>query len=285
MEMLISSLILGISYGFILFLLGTGLSITMGLMKIVNLAHGAVFMVGTYVGVSSARYTGNFLLGVLAGGVVAALLGIFMELGFLRRLYKRNMDQALLTIGFVYVLMNIVQWIWGPLPQSGIVPDVLGGSIPIANMKIPVFRLATIIIGLAAAVLLWLFQEKTRIGAIIRAGMDNQEMTRGLGIRLPVIFTGVFAFGAFIAGCCGLFGAQSLGISLDLGWDVLLLSMMVVVIGGTGSIQGALVGGLIIGLTETLGKMFFPDLAYFTMYALLIIVLIFRPTGLVGRTI
>ena len=285
MEILITSFIIGISYGFILFLLGTGLSLTMGLMKIVNLAHGAIFMVGAYVGLTAARYTGNFLLGLLAGGIASGLLGMVMEVGFLRRLYKRNMDQALLTIGFVYVLINLVQWIWGPLPQSSLVPTALSSSIPIANLKIPVFRLVTIGVGLAAAAGLWFFQEKTRIGAIIRAGMDTQEMTRGLGIRLPVIFTSVFAFGAWVAGCCGLFGAQSLGISLDIGWDVLLLSMMVVVIGGTGSIQGALAGGLLIGLAETYGKVFFPDVAYFTMYALLIIVLLVRPSGLLGRRI
>ena len=285
MEILITSFIIGISYGFILFLLGTGLSLTMGLMKIVNLAHGAIYMVGAYVGLTAARYTRNFLLGMFAGGIASGLLGMLMEVGFLRRLYKRNMDQALLTIGFVYVLINLVQWIWGPLPQSSLVPKALSSSIPIANLKIPVFRLVTIGVGLAAAAGLWFFQEKTRIGAIIRAGMDNQEMTRGLGIRLPVIFTSVFAFGAWVAGCCGLFGAQSLGISLDIGWDVLLLSMMVVVIGGTGSIQGALAGGLLIGLAETYGKVFFPDVAYFTMYALLIIVLLVRPSGLLGRRI
>jgi branched-chain amino acid transport system permease protein len=285
MEILITSFIIGISYGFILFLLGTGLSLTMGLMKIVNLAHGAIFMVGAYVGLTAARYTQNFLLGVFAGGIASGLVGMLMEVGFLRRLYKRNMDQALLTIGFVYVLINLVQWIWGPLPQSSLVPLALSSSIPIANLKIPVFRLVTIGVGLVAAAGLWFFQEKTRIGAIIRAGMDNQEMTRGLGIRLPVIFTSVFAFGAFVAGFCGLFGAQSLGISLDIGWDVLLLSMMVVVIGGTGSIQGALAGGLLIGLAETYGKVFFPDVAYFTMYALLIIVLLVRPSGLLGRRI
>jgi branched-chain amino acid transport system permease protein len=283
MEILLPSFVIGISYGFILFLLGTGLSLTMGLMKIVNLAHGAIYMVGAYVGLTAARFTQNFLIGVLAGGISAGLLGMFMEVGFLRRLYKRNMDQALLTIGFVYVLINTVQWIWGPLPQIKYIPSALSNSIPIADMKIPVFRIVIIGVGIVAAVGLWLFQEKTRIGAIIRAGMDNQEMTRGLGIRLPLVFTGVFAFGAFVAGFCSLFGSQSLGVSLDLGWDVLLLSMMVVVIGGTGSIQGALVGGLLIGLTETFGKVFFPDLAYFTMYALLIVVLLVRPSGLLGR--
>jgi len=283
MEMIVSACVIGISYGCILFLLGTGLSLTLGLMKIVNLAHGAIYMVGAYVGITAAVYTQSFVIGVLAGGVAAGLLGMLMEMGFLRRLYKRNMDQALLTIGFVYVLINLVQWIWGPLPQPNFVPAILSGSIPIANLKIPVFRVVTIGVGIVAAIALYLFQEKTRIGAIIRAGMDNQEMTRGLGIPLPIIFTGVFAFGAFVAGCCGLFGAQSLGISLDIGWDVLLLSMMVVVIGGTGTIEGALVGGLLIGLTETFGKVFFPDLAYFSMYALLIIVLLVRPSGLIGR--
>ena len=124
MEIVLSSFILGISFGSILFLLGTGLSLTMGLMKIVNLAHGAIYMVGAYVGLTVARQTQNFLLGVLAGGLASGLLGMLMEVGFLRRLYKRNMDQALLTIGFVYVLVNIVQWIWGPLPQSYFVPEV-----------------------------------------------------------------------------------------------------------------------------------------------------------------
>ena len=285
MEVTVSALVIGISYGFILFLLGTGLSLTLGLMKIVNLAHGAIYMVGAYVGITAATYFNSFLLGILAGGVASGLLGMVMEVGFLRRLYKRNMDQALLTIGFVYVLVNVVQWIWGPLPQPNFVPAALSGSIPIGNLKIPVFRLVTIAVGVVAAVGLWLFQEKTRIGAIIRAGMDNQEMTRGLGISLPIIFTGVFAFGAFVAGFCGLFGAQSLGISLDIGWDVLLLSMMVVVIGGTGTIEGALVGGLSIGLVETFGKVWFPDVAYFTMYALLILVLLFRPSGLLGRRV
>jgi branched-chain amino acid transport system permease protein len=282
-DLVLSSFIIGISFGFILFLVGTGLSLTMGLMKIVNLAHGAVYMVGAYVGATTGLATHNFLIGILAGGIAAALMGIIMEVGFLKRLYKRSMDQALLTIGFVYILINLVQWIWGPLPQSTYIPEALSVSLPMAGTKIPLFRLATIGVGIVAAIMLWLFQEKTRIGAIIRAGMDNQEMTRGLGIKLPVVFTGVFAFGAFVAGFCGLFGAQSLGVSLDVGWDVLLLSTAVVMIGGTGSIEGALLGGLLIGLTDTYGKVFFPEIGYFTMYTLLIIVLIIKPTGLLGR--
>ena len=152
------------------------------------------------------------------------------------------------------------------------------------RISLPVFRLVIIGFGMLAAIGLWFFQEKTRFGAIIRAGMDNNEMTMGLGINLQVVFTGVFALGSFIAGFCGLFGASSLGINLDIGWSALTLSMIVVIVGGAGSIQGALAGGLIIGIIDALGKAFFPELAYFTIYGVFIIILLFRPNGLLGRT-
>ena len=292
MDVLPALFLIGISFGFILFLLATGLTLTMGLMRIVNLAHGALYMVGGYAGLSVARLTEDlvgrdlaFLLGILAGGLCAGLLGLIMETGFLRRLYKRELDQVLLTIGFIYILTNLTQWIWGPVPEYGYVPSILSGSIPVSGITLPVSRLAIIGFGLVAAAGLWLFQEKTRVGAIIRAGMDNKEMTMGLGINLKLIFTGVFAFGAFVAGFCGLIGSPLLGVNLGLGWDVLLLAMIVVIIGGTGSVQGALVGGIVIGLVDAFGSAFFPQLAYFTMYLVLIIILLFRPSGLMGRAI
>lgn len=285
MDVLLANFLIGISFGFILFLLGTGLSLTMGLMRIVNLAHGALYMIGGYFGLAVAKLTGNFVLGVLGGGICAGLLGLIMETGFLRRLYRRELDQVLLTIGFIYILTNVAQWVWGAVPRSGIIPSLLAGSIPVGGITLPIFRLAIIALGLVAAAGLWLFQEKTRVGAIIRAGMDNKEMTMGLGINLKVIFTGVFALGAFVAGFCGLLGAPLLGINLGIGWDALLLAMIVVIVGGAGSVQGALVGGLVIGLVDAYGKAFFPELAYFTMYLVLIIILLFRPSGLMGRAI
>ena len=284
-DVFLAIFLIGISFGSVLFLLGTGLSLTMGLMRIVNLAHGALYMFGGYVGVWVAKFTGSFVLGILAGGMSAGLIGLMMETGFLRRLYKRDQDQVLLTIGLIYILTNIAQWIWGPHPRGGFTPSILSGSIPMGNIRLPVFKLAIIGFGLAAAAGLWLFQEKTRVGAIIRAGMDNREMAMGLGINLKVIFTGVFALGAFAAGFCGLFGAPYIGINLAVGWDALLLAMIVVIVGGTGSVQGALVGGLVIGLVDAYGKAFFPELAYFTMYLVLIIILLFRPSGLMGRAI
>jgi len=283
MDTVLINFVLGVSFGFVLFLLGTGLSLTLGLMRIINLSHGALYMVGAYVGLTAAKFTDNFLCGVFAGGIAAGLIGMLQEVGFLRRLYKRPSDQVLLTIGSVYVLVNLVQWIWGPIPQAAFIPPILSGAIPMGRINLPVFRIAIIAFGLLAAAGLWFFQEKTRFGAIIRAGMDNKEMTTGLGINLKVVFTGVFALGSFIAGFCGLFGASSLGINLDIGWSALSLSMIVVIIGGTGSIQGALVGGLIIGIVDAYGKAFFPELAYFTIYLVFIIVLLFRPNGLLGR--
>jgi branched-chain amino acid transport system permease protein len=282
-DVIIANFLNGITYGFILFLLGTGLSLTMGLMRIVNLAHGALYMIGAYVGVTVAELTGNFLIGILAGGISAGLIGLIIETCFLRRLYHWELDQVLLTIGFVYILTNVAQWIWGPIPKSGITPSILAGAIPVGNVTIPIFRLMIIVFGLGAAIILWLFQEKTRTGAIIRAGMDNREIAMGLGINLKVIFTGVFTLGAFIAGFCGLIGAQLLGINLSIGWDTLVLAMIVVIVGGTGSIQGALAGGLVIGLVDAYGKVFFPSIASLTIYLVLIIILLFRPSGLLGR--
>lgn len=292
MDVLLANFLIGISFGFILFLLGTGLSLTMGLMRIVNLAHGALYMVGGYTGLYVAGFTEHlvgrnlsFVLGLLAGGICAGVLGLIMETGFLRRLYKRDLDQVLLTIGFIYILTNLVHWVWGPVPLSGVIPSILSGSIPVGKINLPAFRLAIIAFGIVAAIVLWLFQEKTRVGAIIRAGMDNKEMTMGLGINLKVIFSGVFALGAFVAGFCGLIGAPLLGIHLGIGWDALLFAMIVVIVGGTGSVQGALTGGIVIGLVDAYGKAFFPELAYFTIYLVLITILLFRPSGLMGRAI
>ena len=283
MDILLSVFVIGISFGLILFLLATGLSLTMGLMRIVNMAHGALYMVGGYVGLAAAKYTHNFLIGLLAGAVCAGLIGLLLEVGFLRRLYKQETSQVLLTIGFVYILMNLAQWIWGTYPAGSIVPNILSGSVPVGNIDLPVFRLFIIGFGLVMAVLLWLFQDKTKIGAMVRAGMDNREIAGALGINLKVIFTGIFALGSLVAGLCGLIGGYLTGINLGLAWEALLLSLIVVVIGGTGSIQGALLGGILIGLLNSFGIAYFPQAAYYIVYGTLIVILLVRPSGLLGR--
>jgi branched-chain amino acid transport system permease protein len=283
MDTVLSVFVIGISFGLILFLLAAGLSLTMGLMRIVNMAHGALYMFGGYVGLAVAKYTNNFLIGLLAGAVCAGVIGLLLEVGFLRRLYKQETSQVLLTIGFVYILMNVAQWIWGTYPSGSIVPSFLMGSVHVGSVDLPIFRLFIIGFGLVMAVLLWLFQDKTKIGAMVRAGMDNREIAGALGINLKVIFTAIFTLGSLIAGLCGLIGGYLTGINLGLGWEALLLSLIVVVIGGTGSIQGALLGGILIGLLNSFGIAYFPQVASYIVYGALIIVLLVRPAGLLGR--
>lgn len=286
MEFFVSNLVNGISFGMILFLIAAGLSIVMGLMGITNLAHGALYMVGAYVGWTIAvQLKMDFWLAVFAGGISGALVGILIYRLFLRRLYKQPNEQVLLTFGFVYILSNIVIWVWQGHRRLQFTAPYLFGSVDIGGMPFAKDRLAIIGIGVLVAVVLWYLQSRTRIGAIIRAGMDNKEITMGLGINLELISALVFFLSAFIAGFAGVVGAQLLGAYSWLGTDILLYALIVVVVGGLGSVQGALLGGLVIGLVDTFGKALFPELAMFTIYFAMIAILLIKPSGLLGRKI
>jgi len=285
MDDVLSVFLIGISFGLVLFLLAAGMTLTMGLMRIVNMAHGALYMFAAYLGTWVVAQTGSFVLGVVAGAVSAGVLGVLIEMGFLRRLYKQPTDQVLLTIGLIYVFTNVAQWLWGAFPLSSPVPAALSGSVPVGSVELPVFRLFIIGFGLLMAVLLWLFQDKTKVGARVRAGMDSREVAGSLGINLKLLFTGIFALGSLVAGLAGLFGGSLTGINLGIGWEALLFSLIVVVIGGTGSIQGALLGGVLIGLLHSFGTAYFPQYSYYIIYVALIVILIIRPAGLLGRKI
>lgn len=276
----------GISYGMVLFLISIGLSMFIGLMGVVNLAHGAVFVVGGYIGITVAEWTGNFLLGVLTGALSSGIIGLVMERGFLRFLAKQFLEQVLITLGFVYVLINANDWIWGPTAKGAFVPPFLAGSIYIGESRFPVHRLAITIIGALICLALWWFQERTRIGSIIRAGMDNAEMTSGLGINLKPINIGVFFFGSSLAGLAAIIGGPLLGsISTIAVWDILWLALAVCIVGGMGSVQGAVAGALLIGIFDAFGRAYFAGFAMFTPYIVMVIVLVIRPSGLMGRKI
>lgn len=286
MSMLVLNLLNGISFGMVLFLLASGLSLVLGIMGILNIAHGTLFMVGAYVGWTITVQKGlNFWLAVLAGGAVAGAIGLILERGFLRHLYKQLNDQALLTFGFLYILTNLTQWIWGAEAKVPFTMPFLSGSFRLMEGSYPIARVSIIIIGLISAIGLWLLQYKTRAGAIVRAGMDNKEMTMGLGINLGRVSTILFSVGSFIAGAAGVIGAQLLGVNLALGTDILLLSLGVVIVGGMGSVQGALVGGVLIGVIDAFGKALFPQLSMFMIYLVMIVVLLVRPSGLLGRRV
>lgn len=276
----------GIAFGTVLFLVASGLSIVLGVMGILNLAHGAIYMVGAYVGWTVAiQYKLNFGLAILAAGFSAGMLGLILQLGFLRHLHKRFNEQVLLTIGFIYILTNMSLWVWGGNARAIYTAPVLQSSLPILSWSYPTARIAIIFIGVALVVGLWWLQEKTRVGAIVRAGMDNKEMTLGLGINYGLVSTAVFCLGGFVAGFAGVVGAEFLGAYLDLSTDVLLFALAVVVVGGMGSIQGALMGGLLIGLVDTFSKVLFPEIAMFAPYIAMIVILLARPSGLLGRRI
>ena len=273
----------GLSFGFLLFLLGSGLSLMFGLMEIVNLSHGSYFMLGAYIGISVSRWSGSFWLGAALAGLLMGLVGGFTERLLLRRLHLRALDQVLLTFGFVYIFMDLSKWLWGGDPLSLAKPTLLKGSIDILGDSFPIYRLAIIIIGLSIAVLLWLFQEKTLVGAIVRAGVDDREMVTVLGININLIFTGVFSLGAFMAGFGGVIGGALLGAYQGMDLEVLILALVVVVVGGLGSLKGALLGSLLIGMLDNFGKTFFPDFAMVTIFLAMAVILLLKPSGLLGR--
>jgi branched-chain amino acid transport system permease protein len=284
MEQFIINLLNGLSYGMVLFMIASGMSVVMGAMNIINLAHGVLYMIGGYVGWTIAvKFGAPFVLGLLAGGLAAGFTGLMLERGFLRYLYKQPNEQVLLTFGFVYILTNLSLWVWGGWPRMPFTAKFLSGSFEILGRAYPKARMATIIIGLVMAIVLWWLQDKTRVGAMVRAGMDNKEMTMGLGINLERLFALVFFVASCIAGVAGVLGAQLLGVYNALGLEILLLALIVIIVGGVGSVQGALLGGILIGVIDAFGRALFPKFAMFTMYFTMIIILLVRPSGLLGR--
>jgi branched-chain amino acid transport system permease protein len=286
MDVVLLNLFNGISYGMVLFLAGSGMSLVMGVMGITNLAHGALYMVGGYIGWTIAIHYGlNFWLGVFLGGVVSGLVGLLIERGFLRHLYKQANEQVLLTFGFVYILTNLCIWIWGGRYRMQFTAPALSGVQDILGRPYSVARMVIILVGLIVAIVLWWLQDRTRAGAIVRAGMDDKEMTMGLGINLERVSMFIFFLAAFIAGVAGVIGAQLMGVNSMLGLDILLVALVVVIVGGMGSVQGSLLGGIVIGLIDTFGKSLFPQLAMFTMYFAMIVILLIKPSGLLGRRV
>ena len=273
----------GISYGLLLFLLAAGLSLIFGLMGIINMAHGSYYMLGAYIGISVIRLTGSFVLAVILAAATVGVLGIVMERLFLSRLYGRGLDQVLLTFGFSYIFMDVAKSLWGKSPLSSPKPHLLEGSFAIMNEAFPIYRIAIIIIGIFVALALWLFLERTRTGVIIRAGVDDREMVSGIGINIKLYFMLVFALGAFIAAFGGVIGAPIIGAYPGSDTDVLILALAVVVVGGLGTLKGAFWGSLLVGFTETLGKAVFPDYAIFFTYIIMVLILVFKPSGLLGK--
>jgi branched-chain amino acid transport system permease protein len=273
----------GVSYGALLFLLAAGLSLIFGVMRIVNLAHGSYFMLGGYVGLSVVWRTGSFLLALAAGALAIALIGVGMERIFLRTLAGQTLGQVLMTIGFALIFQDLALLIWGGDPYTIPVPPVLSGSVRLATFSFPTYRIFIVGVAVVVGALLWLSLDRTRIGAIIRAAVDDREMAQGVGINVPVVSLGVFALGAFLAALGGVIGGAFLGVYPGADFEVLPYAFVVVIVGGLGSLPGAMVGSILVGLLDNFGKAIFPELSYFTLFAPMALILALRPTGLFGR--
>ena len=282
-EFIFGQLFNGVSYGALLFLLAGGLSLIFGMMRIVNMTHGSYYLLGGYVALTVMWRGGPFVLGILAAALVIALVGIGEWNAFLKRLSGQELAQVLTTMGFALIFQDLGLVLWGGDPHTIRLPAALSGSWEIGRFFFPVYRVFIVGVAVLVALVLWLVLEKTRLGAMMRATVDDPEMARGVGINVYLISMGVFAMGALLASVAGVVAGGFVGVYPGADFEILPYAFVVVIVGGMGSMKGALVGSLLVGLLDNFGKALFPELSYFTLFAPMAVILALRPTGLFGR--
>jgi len=273
----------GISYGALLFLVGSGLSLIFGVMRIINLSHGAFFLLGGYVALSVIWTSGSWVLAIPVAALAVAALSLVMERMFLRPLGSDPLRQVLLTVGFAFLFQQAALDIWGGDNLDIIPPASLTQSFVVGGLYLPGYRIFMIGIAAAIGVTLWLVMEKTRMGAAVRATVDDAPMARGVGIDTSRVSMFIFALGAALAALGGVIGGAFLGIYPGLDFQILPIAFAVVIVGGMGSLGGAAIGAIVIGLADNFGKALFPEISYFSLYAPMALILAVRPTGLFGR--
>lgn len=275
----------GVQYGFLLFLVASGLTLVFGIMGIINLAHGAFFMIGAYLAYSLTGLVDNFFIAVVLGVFAMVAVGYLIERFAISFLYRRDhLYQVLLTYGLILVFNELQKIIWGTDFHSVPVPALLAGSVPLGSTQsYPIYRFFISLVCLAIAAGMYLVIARTRLGMMVRAGAWDREVVQMLGINIGRLFAIVFSLGAALAAFAGMIGAPVSSVYPGMGDQVLIVSFVVVVIGGIGSVKGAFIGAMLIGLGDTFGKVLVPDLASFVVYALMAAVLMWRPQGLFGR--
>jgi branched-chain amino acid transport system permease protein len=273
-----------VTLGGLLFLLSAGFSLIFGLMRIPNLTHGSLFMLGAYFGASFVLWFHlDFWLAALLSALLVAAFGAAIEFLLLRRLAGSTLAQVLVTLGISFMVADFCLMVWTGDPISVATPPGLRGTAPFLGLVFPIYRLAVILIAAIIAALLWFLIDNTRLGAMIRAGVDDPQMARVVGIRVSRLFTLVFALGAGLAGFAGMIGSPILSVYPGLDADMLPLALVVVILGGTGSLLGSLLGSFIIGFLYNFGQALVPELAYFVLFLPMVLVLTLRPQGLFGR--
>lgn len=283
MDLLITNALSGITYGMLLFLMASGLSIIFGLMKIINLAHGSFFLLGGYIAYSLMSRGINFWIALIVVPLIVAIIAFVFEKFLISKVHDRENEQVLLTIGLIFVLGDLSLWIWGGDFLNIATPSLLSFSVSLGSMSFPAYRLFVIFMGLLCAVLLWYFENKTKVGMIVRAGVDDMKMVSALGYNVKLIFSLVFLFGAVLAGIGGVLGGPILGMYPKMEYEILVNSMIVVIIGGLGSWKGAFIGSIMIGIIDTFGKIWLPTYSTLLIFLVMVLVLIIKPSGLFGK--
>jgi branched-chain amino acid transport system permease protein len=301
-DYLLLQMLNGVQLGLLMFLLAAGLTLTFGIMDLVNLAHGSLYMMGAYIAWMLIGWTDSFVLGALLALPATFLLGIVVEAIVMRRLYARDhLDQVLATFGLILFFNELVRVIWGPAGKSIAVPSFLNRTVEILpGLPYPAYRFAIIVVGALVAILLAWLVARTRIGMLIRAGASNRRMIGALGVNIELLFTLVFGLGAVFAGLAGLMAAPITSVKIGMGDDILILAFVIIVIGGIGSIKGAFVAAMVVGQIDIVGRAFMPDLlktflsasaassaapaiSQVLIYIVMAGVLVWRPTGLFGQ--
>ena len=296
--LLLAQLLNGLQYGVLLFLLAAGLTLVFGIMSFVNLAHGSLYMVGAYAGALAYGASGSFAVALGAAMAAALVIGLVLEKIIVARLYRRDhLDHVLATFGLVMFFNELVRIVWGPQPLFVQVPEVLAGTVDLLGFTYPSYRFAIIVVGLVVAVGSWLLIHKTRVGMLIRAGAQNPQLVSALGVNIDLLNALLFGVGAMLAGVAGAMAGPMLSVQSGMGESVLITTLVVIVIGGIGSVSGAFYAALIVGVVDTLGRVFLPlllrqlaersiadaagpALASMSVYLLMALVLALRPQGL-----
>jgi branched-chain amino acid transport system permease protein len=274
-----------LSQASVLFFIACGLTLIFGIMRVINFAHGVIFMLGAYVGYTASATTGSFLLSLVVAPIVVGIIGMIFERVFLHRLYRRRDAGAYLmvTFGLAVVVSEAIRLIWGTQPLGTGIPDFLRGIVLVLGQPFPLYRLFLIVLGVSAAIAIWQFLDRTRSGLLIRAVAQNAEMVHALGTDIDLVRTGVFGFGCALAALGGALAAPLVTAFLGMGTTVVIDAFVVVIVGGMGSFLGSIIGSVLIAFVQVIGAYYFQELALAFMYLLMLAVLVVRPGGLLGK--
>lgn len=274
----------GVSLAALLFLLASGFTLTFGVMRVVNMAHGAYYLLGGYIGLSTVRATGSFALGIVAGGAAIVVLGYLIDRFLIRHTGEKHLAQVLLTVGIAFVIGDVALKIWGGDSLKVPVPQFLRGPMELpGGLVYPAYRFALVFFGAVVGAVLWLLYRKTPIGAVVRAGVDDREQVSATGINVDRLFVIVSALASFLAGMSGVVGGAFLTLYPGAEWEILVYALVVVIVGGLGSLEGAMIGALIVGLLDAYGRWLLPEFSYFVLFAPMALLLLVRPQGLFGK--